>query len=238
MPTFTHGKNAKIIANGHDLSAYFNSVSQSGSAETSEVTTLGGDGAKAYIAGTKDATFSVEGYFDASTNGVDEVMDEILGDSTVWTAIMATDAIGARGYAAETIGTTVEIGAEIGGAVSLTAEAQSVTGPDGIVVLHALGAETTNGNGTQVDNGAASTNGIAAYLQVTAKAGTPSLVAKVQHSSDGSTWVDLVTFAAVTTDHVAHRHTATGTVNRYLRALWTISGGTPSATFHLSAARL
>jgi hypothetical protein len=237
MPTFTHGKNAKILANGYDLSAYFSSVSQSGSSETAEVTTLG-NASKAYIPGTKDATFSVEGFYDATAGAVDEVMEDVLGASTVWTAVMSADAIGARGYGALTLGTSIETGAEIGGAVSLSAEAQATTGPDAVTVLHPLGAETTSGNGTQVDNGASTANGLAAYLHVTAIAGTPSLVVKVQHSSDGSTWVDLATFSTVTTANVAQRVTVSGTVNRYLRALWTISGGTPSATFHMSAARL
>lgn len=237
MPTFTHGKNAKILANGYDLSAYFSTVSQSGTAETAEVTTLGA-ASKAYIAGLKDSTFSVEGYYDASAGAVDEVMATILGTETVWTAVMSGDTTGARGYGAKTIGTSVETGAEIGGAVTISAEAQSTTGPDAIVVLHPLEARTANGNGTQVDNGAATTGGLSAYLQVTAKSGTPSLVAKVQHSSDGSTWADLATFSTVTAANVAERVTATGTVNRYLRALWTISGGSPSVTFHLSAARL
>jgi len=237
MPTFTHGKSAKVFANGYDLSAYFSAASTSGSGETAEVTTFGNN-SKAYIAGLKDATFSVEGYYDATSGANDEVLAGVLGTETVWTLVFSADAIGARGYGANAIGTSVETGAEIGGAVSVTAEAQSVTGPDPIVVLHALGAEVAGGNAAQVDNGAATTTGLAAYLHVTAIGGTPTLTAKVQHSSDGSTWADLATFTAVTAANSAQRVEAAGTVNRYLRALWTISGGSPSVTFHMSAARL
>lgn len=237
MPTFTHGKNAKVLANGYDLSAYFSSANASGAADTAEVTTFGND-SKAYIPGVKDGTFSVEGYYDATAGAVDEVLAAAIGTETVWTTVFAADAIGARGYGAATITTSVETGAEIGGAVTVTAEGQADGGLDAIVVLHALGAETASGNGTQVDNGAATTNGLAAYLQVTAKSGSPTLTAKVQHSTDGSTWADLATFSAVTAANVAERIATTGTVNRYLRALWTISGGSPSVTFHLSAARL
>lgn len=237
MPTFTHGKDAKFLANGYDLSTYFSSVSQAGSAETAEVTTLG-NSSKAYIAGLKDSTFSVEGYYDASAGGSDEVVAGVLGTETVWTVVMGPDALGSRGYGAKTIGTSVETGAEIGGAVTISAEAQATTGPDAVVVLHPLASRTGNGNGTQVDNGAATTNGAAGYLHVTAKSGTISLVVKVQHSSDGSTWADLITFSTVTAANASERVTATGTVNRYLRALWTLSGSSPNATFHLSAARL
>jgi hypothetical protein len=237
MPTFTHGKNATVLANGYNLSPYFNSVTASGSSDTAEVSTFG-NASKAYIPGMRDATFSVEGYYDASAGAVDETLSAILGTETVWTTVMSADAIGARGYAANTISTTVETGAEIGGAVTVSAEGQSTNGLDAIVVLHALGAETASGTGTQVDNGAATTGGAAGYLHVTAVSGTPSITAKVQHSSDGTTWADLITFTAVTTANASERIAVTGTVNRYTRALWTISGGSPSATFHLSAARL
>lgn len=237
MPTFTHGKDAKFLANGVDLSNYFSSVSHSGSAETAEVTTLGA-ASKSYIAGLKDSTFSVEGYFDGTTGASDDALATILGTETVWTIIVGGDTLGARGYGAKTIGTSVETGAEIGGAVSVSAEAQSTTGPDAVVVLHPLAARTGNGNGTQVDNGAASSNGAAGFLHVTAKSGTISLVVKVQHSSDGSTWADLITFSTVTAANASERVAVTGTVNRYIRALWTLSGSSPNATFHLSAARL
>lgn len=238
MPTFTHGKDARILANGYDLSSYFNSLSVSGSSDTAEVSTFNSGGSKSYIPGMKDATFSVEGYYDATAGAVDEVMSGILGAETIWTAIFAADAVGARGYGAASIGTTVETGAEIGGAVTISAESQATTGPSAITVLAPLDARTANGNATQVDNGASSANGLAGFLQVTAKSGTVSLVAKVQHSSDASTWADLVTFTTVTTANTAQRIAVTGTVNRYLRALWTISGSSPSATFHIAAARL
>lgn len=237
MPNFVHGKGAKVLANGYDVSAYFKTASSKSSVDTAEVTAFGNT-SKAYIPGVEDGTFSVDGYYDASLTGIDAQMSTILGTSTVWSIIWQGDAIGNRGYGAQTITKGVETGADIGGAVTLKAEAQNTGGTDPIVVLHALGAETSGGNGTQVDNTVATTNGAVSYLQVTAKSGTVSLVAKVQHSTDGSTWADLVTHTTVTTGNVAERIAVTGTVNRYLRALWTISGSAPSATFHLAAARL
>jgi hypothetical protein len=238
MPTFTHGAQASIFANGYNVSPYFASVSTSASAETAEVTTLGAT-SKAYIPGIEDATFSLDGFYDGSAGAIDAQMQNILGAETVWTVVNTTDAVGAFGYAAATIGTTYEIGAEIGGAVSVTAEGQTNSGANAMRVLHPLAARTTSGTGTQLDNSASSANGVVGYLQVTAVSGTtPSITAKVQHSTDGSTWADLVTFTAVTASNNAQRIAVSGTVNRYLRALWTISGTTPSATFHLSAARL
>jgi len=107
------------------------------------------------------------------------------------------------------------------------------------LVLAPLGVYSTTGNGASIDNGAATTNGLVAHLHTTTKAGTtPTLDWKVQHSVDNSTWVDLITFAQVTDKNV-QRLSATGTVNRYLRAIRTIGGsGGPAFTSALAAARL
>jgi hypothetical protein len=64
------------------------------------------------------------------------------------------------------------------------------------------------------------------------------MTAKIQHSADNSSWADLGTFTAVTAANAYQRISGTGTVNRYLRAQYTITGTSPSFTFHLSAARL
>jgi len=238
MPTFTHGKDAKVFANGYDLSAYLSSITVSGESDTAETSTLGSS-AKTYISGMKDATLSAEGYFSVDTGGSDVRLASQLGTEVVFTVVLSADAVGAMGYGMSAIETSYEAGAEIGGAVSVSIEGQSVVGQEPIRVLHALAAETATGTGASVDNGASSANGYAAYLHVTAASGTtPNLVAKVQHSADNSTWADLATFTAVTAANAYQRASGTGTVNRYLRAQFTITGSTPSFTFHLSAARL
>lgn len=58
---------------------------------------------------------------------------------------------------------------------------------------------------------------------------TPSVVMKIQHSPDGTTWTDLITFttatAATSQRTVLPRQTV---VNQQIRASWTITGTTPS----------
>ena len=239
MPTFTHGSNAKIFANGFDVSSFFSSVSKSASVETAEVTTLG-ETAKSYIAGLEDGSFSVEGYYDGTTGAIDAQMQDILGSSTVFTMVVGTDAVGAYGYGAQTVGTTYDVGAEIGGAVSISAEGQATAGTDSIRVLNPLSAKTTTGSGTQLDNTASTPNGASCYLHVTSITAGATATVKIQESTDGSTWTDLASFAAVTSISAnnGQRVVASGVVDRYLRAYWTISGSSPSVTFHASAARL
>ena len=121
--------------------------------------------------------------------------------------------------------------------VSLTVETTPNDGVDHGRVVHAHTAETATGNSTSVDNGASSTNGGVASLHVTAVTGTtPSLTVKVQHSSDNSTFVDLITFTAANAAG-SQRRTVSGTVNRYVRETHTLSGTSPNFTYAAAFAR-
>ena len=79
---------------------------------------------------------------------------------------------------------------------------------------------TTTGPGTGVlDVAAATTNGLIASLQVIdATGGGKTLTAKVQHSTDGTTWTDLFTFTALT-DVGGQTHTVAAgtTINKHIR---------------------
>lgn len=128
MPTFAHGKSAvfKITDSGatlRDISNVVNSSSLSRSADTAEVTALGND-SKAYIPGLKDATISLEGMADVTTSGY---LDGVLGTTTTWEFYPAGTAAGQIKYSGSGILTSLETGAEVGGAVSVSGEIQ-VTG--------------------------------------------------------------------------------------------------------------
>lgn len=238
MPTFTHGKNATVFINGYEVSDHLSSVTVSGEADVAEVSTLGSSD-KAYIAGMKDATVSAEGYYAGNSTSIDSEMSTNLGTTTTWTTVMEADAIGAIAYGVRAVETTYEVGAEIGGATAISIEGQVTGGREAGRVLHPHGSETSTGTTSGLDNGASTADGAAAYLQVTAASGTtPTLDVKVQHSSDGSTYADLITFTQVTAANAYERVAVTGTVNRYLRVEFTIGGTSPDFTFHVAAARL
>lgn len=89
--------------------------------------------------------------------------------------------------------------------------------------LHTTGPKQTAASATtssNVDNGAASSNGAAGYLEIISLgSGTPTV--KIQHSVDGSTsWADLVTFT-INAAGAAERVEASGTVRRYTRLVTT-----------------
>ncbi len=107
------------------------------------------------------------------------------------------------------------------------------------VSLHDLTQETGTGNSTSVDNGAATVNGGVGVLHATAIDGAaPSVVVKIQHSTNNSTWADLVTFTAAVAATKQRIEVAPGTtVNRWLREVHTFGGTTTSITHNVAFAR-
>ena len=72
MPTFKHGKNAYLSLDGTagtlvDISDTLNEISMPREIETAETTAFGNDD-KTYITGLGDATISLSGMFDATTD--------------------------------------------------------------------------------------------------------------------------------------------------------------------------
>jgi hypothetical protein len=233
MP-FIHGKGAATLWDQYDLSAFLNSFEGAATADTAEVTTFG-SAAKSYIAGQKDATISLGGFFDGAAAAVDEVLAAALaGSSVVTLAAAGAGAIGNRAQLGNVIETSYTVTAPVADAVTVSAEAQVSGGLASGIILADLAARTATGNTTANDNTASTSNGLAAHLHCTAFSGT-NITIKVQHSADNSSWVDLVTFTQLTAAG-AQRSTTTGTVNRYLRV--NITGTFTSATFAVAVARL
>jgi len=242
MPTFRHGKNTIVLLDGYDASSYFNESTTSRSIETSETTSFGSS-AKTYIAGLKDGTLSLSGMFDGSTNAIDSIFNSIAGS--------ATDSIVTVGLEGSTIGTiahmvgvqetSYEVTSPVADVVTVSAEFQADGGLDSGRVLAPATVVTTatTTNNTSVDNAAATTNGGVGHVHVTANANNGTTTIKVQHSTDNSTWVDLITFSTIATTVTAARRVevaAGTTVNRYLRAQIT-TAGTGSITTSVAFAR-
>jgi hypothetical protein len=115
--------------------------------------------------------------------------------------------------------------ASVADAVSFAASWMAEGQVDVGVALRDLTAASATGNGSSVDNAASSANGAVGVLHVTANSSDGATTVKIQHSTDNSTWADLLTFAVVGAGtKTAERVAVTGTVNRYVRATWTLAG--------------
>jgi len=239
---FIHGKSAGVLYGAYDLSPFFNEASMSQSVETAETTTFG-SGAKSYITGLKDGTFSLSGMFDGAAAGIDEVISASIGDGvnvpiTVVPQQATTMAVSDVSFSGETLETSYEVSSPVGDVVSANAEGQITGGMDRGVILAPKSAVTATATGTSVDQAAGTTNGAVGYVHVTANTRNGAITVKVQHSTDNSTFADLITFTSVSsTTVVSERIAVAGTVNRYVRASFTVAGSSGSATITVAFSR-
>lgn len=239
---FIHGKSAGVLFGAYDLSAFFNEASMSQSVETAETTAFG-SGAKSYITGLKDGTFSLSGMFDGVAAGIDEVISATLGSSTntpitIIPQQAATMAVSDVSFSGETLETSYEVSSPVGDVVSANMEAQITGGMDRGVILAPRSTVTATANVTSVDQTAGTTNGAVGYVHVTANTRNGAITVKVQHSTDNSTFADLITFSSVlSTTIVGERIAVTGTVNRYVRASFTVAGSSGQATISVAFSR-
>ena len=239
MPTFRHGKNTTILSDDFDLTTYLNSASVSAGVETPETTTFGSSD-RTFIVGHNEGTISFEGLFEGSTDSADSIFAAALGNTTDKVISVSTDStsVGGRATLISSASTAYEITSPLTDVVSVSAEAIANGGLDYGVWLGCKSSINSTSTGTAVDNSASSTNGGVAHLHITANTRSGTTVAKIQHSSDNSTFADLTTFTTIAIGDTTHeRKTVSGTINRYLRAVVTPAAGTGSITFSIAFSR-
>jgi len=163
---------------------------------------------------------SWSGFYDAADNDYGEQMADNVGSAMVLSIYGGdADAIGDVGMLfGEGKLETTEIPIAVADLVRANGSLKGSgrPGPFG-VLLHPHGDETGTGVESSHNNTAESLFGGIANLHVTAITGSWTI--KVQHSTDNTTWVDLVTFTQVTQAGgvTAESKTVTGTVRQYLR---------------------
>lgn len=243
-----HGSQAALLVDGYALSGFAKSAQFQPSITLHDKTVFG-DVAREKVPGLKTGTFSAEMFFDDTLNvGSWDVLKAKYVAQTPGAVAPAIISLFPQGFVLGSRVITMsanlnklEPKSVVDDLVMLSMGAESEQ--DGIdfgFSLHALAAETGTVNGTALDNAAATANGGVGTLHVTAIAGgAPSVVVTIEHSTDSSTWVTLVTFVAATAANTAQRiEIAQGiTVRRYMRAVTTFGGTTTSITFQSSFAR-
>lgn len=125
--SFSHGSKAVFKIDDAagsltDITAYVTSVSVPWSADTAEVTTLGKT-SKIYLAGLKDATISIDGYFDPTVN---TLLTGILGavENKSFEFGPQGETGGLPKFTGECICTGYDVGTGVDGAATFSAEFQ------------------------------------------------------------------------------------------------------------------
>lgn len=261
-PTFKHGKGVALLLGGVDMALYVNDSGLDSTVDTADVTTYktstgGQSNDRRYVAGHRDSEFYLKGLFDAST-GPTAATGGIGGEGTIrglrallGSTAPAVTSWGPGGgtvgdYAALLDGKVNEFNGTAPGqdVVKLDSKVQVSGGVRGGAWLHALGAETSTAAQSAVQiqsstsgTAASSTRGGVAHLHVVACSTLTTLTVKVQHSSDGASWADLITLSATSVGAV--RSTVAGTVKEKVRAAsTTLSGGAgKTVTYAVAFAR-
>ena len=249
MPTFIHGKNTAVYIDEFDLTSYFNDTSIAIDNDVSETTAFG-DTNKAFILGTRGGTLSMSGMWAADTDGSDEELQALLGNSTtpIITVREGAAAIGSRAVIAQANETSYAITNPIADVVTISADFECTPNQVSNLTFALAGgvqltagasiAHGSLGNLSSVDNGASSANGGAGTLHIPTNTVNGNTTIKIQHSADNASFADLITFTVVgASTKTSELKAVSGTVNRYLRASASTAGSSGSITFMIAFAR-
>jgi hypothetical protein len=242
---FAHGASTVVLANERVVSSEISGWTMSHTRAVSEVTTVGqtpGAFGANFVPGLMSGTLGLRGPEQLdSTTGLQVELQASIGvdNNLLITCLPEGVAIGKPAFFAVVDPTDYAVDATVSDAVAVTFSAQADESVEMGYTIHALAAETVDGNGTAVDRGIVSTpstRGLVAALHVTAYTGLTSAALKIQHSPDNSAWADLVAFTTVTALTQQRVSVPNGTtVNRYLRVVTDVTG-TGSVTFLVAAA--
>lgn len=233
---FVHSSAGRILLNEDHVSAYVTGYTFTHRRELSDVTTVLDTGSK-WLPGLLTGSLSVRALHDPAAGALHEEIYAAIGtdDAALWTFFPDGYTLGQPALIASTDVEGYTVDATVREAVTLGIETAPNDGVDVGVSLHALSAETADGNGTSVDNTAASSNGGVATLHVTAFSGLTDAVIKIQDSANNTDFADIITFTTVTST-TWERKTVTGAVRRYVRATVDVTG-TGSVTYAVAFAR-
>lgn len=231
---FKHGKDTSVWLNGADVSEYFNAADLSVDVDTAETTTFKKSW-KTHIVGQSGASLDLGGFYDPTFDDVEDTLNVEAG------AVLSVfpgggTADGSPGRMVAVHSTSYKESAPVGDAVAFQWSVLA-NGPVAFGnVLKTLSAVTADGNGTSFDNGAATTGGAIAHLHVTSVSASDSIVVTIEDSANNSDWATIGTFASKSAPG-AERIVITGTVRRYVRVVWDVTGADVSITFSVMLAR-
>lgn len=248
MPTFSHGKNTRVFYAGVNFSDQLREVSVQRTVDTPETTTFGST-AKSYIVGLPDARVDMSGLIAAA--GVfeaDTQLASILGSATPnWLTVWPNGlSIGSPASALQVHEASYQTQGSVSDVVSFQATFQ---GTGQFYTSKSLGdynttpgiSTATTTNGTALDNAAATAGGALCLIQyISLWSGTTDV--KFQHSTDGTTWVDLATFTQIPAFNSGVQAisvaAAASTPRRYTRVVITTNAGSGNFFVVPSLARL
>lgn len=229
------GANARILLDGFNMSDFFREFAIVGEKAVHDNTVFSNNGFRGKQTGVKHGMASGVAFADSTVNtGSWDILKAKYGSGVSGVYVWGPFGLDVGKIIAMMIAEQVTFSPQevVDDLIRITVANEAIKDSvDMGVSLLPIGAITSFPfTGTAVDNGAATTNGGVGSVHVFDVAGaSPNAVYRIQHSSNGSTYVDLITFTGITADNSSQRVEVAGTVNRHLRTTITDNGTTTSA---------
>lgn len=249
---FLHGRHTSLYLSEYDISGFFSDASGDSTLDTAEVSVFNDDN-KQYITGMMQGSMALSGFFEDDTDinptATTETMDKVLsdmvaaGNDELCTIVYGSSpAAGNRARVLYGHLTSANISSPLAGVTATSVNLQS----DGSAVRsgYLLGDPTdaiaATEDGDTVDTAITSSAlGWAVGLHVIANTRNGDLDVVVQHSDDGTTWVDLATFSTISAGNLGYQFLTDSddTVNRYVRQEVTLGGSTGTVSIVTTMSR-
>ncbi len=218
-------KDATVLINGYKLSTYATAYETEISTNPVDATGFS-DGVKNYIPSIVSSKISADMLWNSAAGTVHTALS-VPGTTGLVTIIPEVSAVGGASISLEYLQSNYKPGADVSDILKVgsiefeTSNANNYGLEFGQVLYNGTITNTTTG--TSYDNAAATSTRYSAVLHVFQAVASDTYAIKVQHSTDNSTWADLVTFTANGSTITAERKVGTA-VNRYRRIVATRSG--------------
>lgn len=218
---------AFLLADGYDLRAAKLKGATSGFEHITEQTDGLGDSNEEHtpVGVTRDSFAQTGAFFDDASNGMHLALRSNSGTARILSYAFEGNTIG-QPFTGALGGLKTKYDVIVtNGQLTKANAAYKIDGAlDDGVILQTHAQQTIDWTNTSVDNGASSASGGVGYLQVSQFAGLTGFVGVIEHSTDNSVWVTLITFTNVTSAPTARRVTVAGTINRYTRFRGDVTG--------------
>jgi hypothetical protein len=234
---------ARIYYETADLTGFSNKVEFASMAEDLDSTTYASGGWHERVGGLFDTTVALDGFWQATDLSMpdDTLWTNLGAQGTALTVVPTSGAVGSLAYLCRILQSDYKPGAPAGKLLAWSASMKGNWPPVRGQILHPQGtARTTTGNGTAVQLGAVlASQKMYACLHVLSISGTstPTITVKIQSNVDNTfgSPTDRITFTADTALDGQTGVVAGAVTDSWWRAVWTISGSSPSMLFAVAA---
>jgi len=226
----------KVFLGGYDLSSHTTAMNLEITAEELDATTINSGGFKTKLGGTKDSSFSLDGFYEAGANKPDALLGTSMGNEIIVTAVPDAG-IGNTAYFMKSSLFSYSMFGTVGEITPFTIS-KSISSD--IVVRGTIALDTdltATGNSAAYQLGAVA-SGESCYAAVhcysVSGTSTPTVTFKLQ-SDDNSSFTsptDRATFTAITAIGSEIKSVAGAVTDQYWRLNYTISGTNPSFGIH------